>query len=215
MKGWLIGFGFLGSTLALPAAVVIDDFSSGDLAFNSGISTSQEGLDANAVIGGRRTIIASTLGSASIDGRVDATRGIFSFASSDFGYFSVTYTIGLAQRVDLLADGSTAFLLEFAYVDPRFSRGLYGLVVDGTSYSLASELFAIEGPGRIEIPFSAFTKSSTFSPGQIVFSAARVEPGFRIELSSITTVPEPSAALMFLAAGCMMITSRTRGSRQR
>lgn len=178
----------------LPAAITIDDFSTGSLAFNSPDSISQEGLDSNSVLGGRRMVSGTVLGSASMDVSINTTEGLFSFTGGDFGYFSVTYSIDLAHQIDLLASGDTAFLLDFSYVDPGFTRGGFYLSVDGVRQTISTELFALDGPGTIEVPFSEFTSGTSFTPSEIVFSADRFEPNLRLELSSITTIPEPRSS---------------------
>ena len=197
----------------LPAAITIDDFSSGSLAFSSSDSISQEGLDTNSVLGGRRMVSGTVLRSASMDVIINTTEGLFSFTSGDFGYFSITYSIDLAHQIDLLASGDTAFLLDFSYVDPGFWRGGFQLSADGVRQSIATELFALDGPGTIEIPFSAFTSATSFAPSEIVFSADRFEPNSRLELSSIRTIPEPRLAIL-LATGALLTTMNCRTRRR-
>jgi hypothetical protein len=192
-------------------AVIIDNFRVGGLEFTSASSISQEGLDTNSVLAGRRTVSGSALRSAPMDVRVNTSDGIFSFSSNDFGYFSVTYIIDPPNQLDLIASGYSAFLLEFSFVDPRFWRGLYELNVDGVRYNLARELFALDGAGVIEVPFSVFTNATSFSPSEIVFSGARVEPNLRLELSAISAIPEPSSHFLLIAAATLIyIFSRTR-----
>ncbi len=195
----------------LPAAIIIDNFNTGSLDFSSSDVISQQGLDANSVLSANRTVSGRALGSASMDVRVNTTESTFSFSSSNFGYFAITYSFNLENQVDLLANGDTSFLLNFAYVDPGFWRGRYGFTVDGVRYSLARELFELNGSGTIEVPFSAFTSAASFTPTEIIFSADRVEPNLRLELSSITTIPEPRLpVLLVIGAVCTAINCRTR-----
>ncbi|WP_411844933.1 hypothetical protein AAFN60_13565 [Roseibacillus persicicus] len=209
MKRLLLACGLLFPTGFSNGAITIDDFSVGGLALNHSDSISQEGLDPALVFGGRRLISASSLRSAPLNLTLDTEATAFSFLSSDFGYLSLSYSIEPEDQIDLLACGDTAFLLSFSYVDSGFWRGSYHLTVDGVESSISSELFALEGPGTIEIPFSAFTSESTFSPAEIVFSASRVEPNLRLELASIATIPEPQLPLFF-AIGVSFVFINTR-----
>ncbi len=193
-----------------PAAVTIDNFNVGDLEFSASDSISQVGLDPNAVLGGNRTVTANALRSSQMNVRIDSMAGKFSFTSEDFGYFSITYRLDSIPQMDFMADGSSAFLLDFSFVDPGFWRGSYGLQVDGKSYSFSRSLFDIAGPGTIKIPFSAFTAENSFRPSEIVISGSRVEAGLRLELSSITTIPEPGPGFVLMSGAILGAMRRRR-----
>lgn len=192
------------------SAVNIDDFSVGPLEMTEESVILQEGLDSSSVIGGNRTLFARALDETSFSARVNTTLNAFSFESSRFGYFTLTYSIDPNSQIDLLASGNTAFLLDFSYVHPDFRRGIYELTVNDVSYDFARELFSIEGPGEVIIPFSEFTDQSTFIPREISLRAARVEPGLRLEISSITAIPEPSITGLLIACFSFFIVRRSR-----
>ncbi|TVP75431.1 MAG: hypothetical protein EA353_13925 [Puniceicoccaceae bacterium] len=71
-------------------------------------------------------------------------------------------------------------------VSTGYSAG--ALIIDnfregGVEFTSANSLFALDGAGVIEVPFSVFTNATSFLPSEIVFSGARVEPNLRLELS--------------------------------
>jgi hypothetical protein len=209
----LVTYGvWLAVTTRLPAAIMIDDFSTGDLAFTTTTTIRQTSLDTRHVWGGQRMVSGNTLGTAIMNARVDTTNGVFSYSSQNWGYFTLSYTLDPQQQIDLIGAGYTAFRLDFAYVDPGFWRGLYDLTVNGVRWNVSTELFTIDGAGVIEVPFSRFTKESSFTPREIIFSASRVEPNLRLELSSLSVIPEPRIPLL-LAIG-VVFTSLSRGKKR-
>lgn len=202
-------------SFGLPAgcfgATVIDDFTTGALELDSPNSVYQDSLSRSSLIDGNRGVFAN--GSTPMHVSVNTATGAFSFQSLNWGYFTLTYAIDAGSEIDLLGDGSTAFRLTFADVTPGLWRGRYTFSVDGVIHHFAEDLFALNGPGVIEIPFSIFTSGQTFSPAEIELSAIRVEPGFQITISSIDTVPEPSVSVLVLSMTLFLIR-RSRKTRE-
>jgi hypothetical protein len=195
-------------TKELPAAVIIDDFRTGALAFTSTTTIRQNGLDTSHVWGGQRTVSGNALNAAAMDAQVDTTKGVFSYSSQSYGYFTLSYIIDSQRQMDLIGAGYTAFRMDFSYVDPSFWRGLYDLTVNGVRHNVSTPLFAVEGAGVIEVPFSRFTNQPTFTPREIIFSASRVEPNLRMELSSLSVIPEPRIPLLLAIAAVFTAVSR-------
>lgn len=204
-------------TFTCPAAVILDDFNVGEVILTSPGSISQEALPTQAVASGSRHLEVSRLlggnGGIPFDARVNPLAGRFEFVSPSFGYFTLTYTFATGTGVDLLADGSTAFRLVFPQVTPGLWRGLYNFIVDGVSHSFSEDLFALNGPGVIDIPFSYFTQESTFIPTTISVSGSRVEPDHTLTIGYIGTIPE-SGTVSLLSLSWAFFTRRSGAKRQ-
>ena len=191
--------------------VTIDSFSDGPLFLTTSQTVVQDSLDTQTVASGGRKVSVSALNSVPFEARVNTTSGDFAFESATFGYFTLSYAFAAGMEVDLKADGSTAFRLFFPEVTPGLWRGRYAFTVDGVSYEFSKELFAIEGSGAFDVPFSFFTTEPVFAPSAIRISGSRVEPGIRIVLESVATVPEPSMGILLAGSLCTLLKrSRTR-----
>ena len=188
------------------ATVTIDDFSVGEYTLSGTGGENQLDLPRDAVASGSREIWTR---SVDAETRVNTTSGRLEFSTVATGYLSLDYRFGPGEEIDLLADGSTHFRLIFADVGPGQWRGLYRLNVDGVPYSFGQELFALNGAGVIDIPFSHYTDQSTFAPSRITLDVARVEPGFSFAIDSFTTVPEPTTPLL-ASLGMALIGIRRR-----
>ncbi|MCA9231169.1 MAG: hypothetical protein KDA57_10980 [Planctomycetales bacterium] len=193
----------------IASALVIDNFGDGDLSLTafslSGETAIQGGLDTSSVVGGVRRAHAGTLsgGNATLD--IDSTGELFEFhAVSSFGYFNLAYGTEAPLHVDLSADGADAFELDFTHVTPGLFRGTYSMNLGSSSGSavryFAQELFALNGPGIVRIPFSDFPNVDFTEVLEISVNAVRVEPGYEISLGSIRTVPEPASACIVALA---------------
>jgi hypothetical protein len=208
MKRLAFAFLLAGLPHLSPAAVTIDSFDVGEITLTTSGSTMQEGLDTVSVAAGRRSISA---GADPFEARVNTTASEFRFWGGSFGGFNLTYIFDAGSEIDLMADGSTAFRVIFSDVTPGLYRGRYLFTVDDVLYRLSEELFALDGPGVIDIPFSYFTQSSSFAPSSISISGQRTEPGYTFAISSIATIPEPQTALLVgVGAAFLTLNGRTR-----
>ncbi|MBB5349828.1 hypothetical protein HNR46_000049 [Haloferula luteola] len=119
------------------------------------------------------------------------------------GYFNVSYQFDTA--VDLLADGATAFMLQFASGTVTANTGIaFPFTIEvgdqrgrtaQRSLSVVPLFWESEGAFSVEIPFSFFTSWIDLSQvSSLDLDGYRITPGASFQLDSITTVPEPSWA---------------------
>jgi len=204
----------------IASALVVDDFRDGalELTLSRSVSTSSQtvlvdSLDPAHTVGGERLVYGSTGDTANL--QIAPNPGFFQFdASVSWGYFRLSY--GSADNpldVNLRADGSNAFLLTFPEVTPGLWRGSYDFSLTSPTgvrtYGLESQLFALNGPGAIRIPFSYFDNLDLTHVSSMTLDAVRVEPTFRIRIGSIVTIPEPASWLsVMLALSTWFLTRR-------
>ncbi|HVV00951.1 MAG TPA: hypothetical protein VHH88_06285 [Verrucomicrobiae bacterium] len=171
--------------------MVIDDFNQGDMTLNAtnyaGTSQVQTGLDPAFTVGGTRRVTVQSLKLAT--GQINAAEGDFNFeATSDFGYFALDYGAEAPLGLQAGGNGGEALVLTFSALHvPGLYRGSYDLTVNGITHDILEDLAALNGPGTIRIPFSAFSSSATFMINTIEFRGVRVEEGYHFALDSIST----------------------------
>jgi hypothetical protein len=194
------------TSVATVQAVVIDDFTDGSILLQAtnynppNVATYQTNLNPSAVIGGERSVYASTQETSRTE--IDSLRGVWSFeATQGVGYFTLGYGTMNPLAVDLRADGNDAFLLSFTDVYTPGSLGSPPLLrVGGVAYSLRSDLLGISGGAVVvRIPFSSFSEEAPFAPDTIQFEGRRIAQSYRFVLDSIITVPEPNAGLLLIS----------------
>jgi hypothetical protein len=195
-------------------AATIDDFSVGPIAVqrNGSLAATalQAGLDPIHVIGGAREVVVGEFGASIQTLTVDTDLRELQFsAPTGGGYFDLLYgSEAQPLNVDLTADGSDAFLVEFAmqggFVTLNFLRVFTssgeGALGGGNPGTIRTDL--PDGKILMEYPFEAFSNSPDFTNVQ------RIELGFhRLStvdgpvLLSFTTIPEPGAmALLGIAS---------------
>jgi hypothetical protein len=201
-------------------ALVIDDFNSGPLTLQvtnlSGQTVLQNGLPTTSVIGGSRLVYGGTTGRDLAVESIDTTAGRFNFINySDFGYFRLTYgSLASPLGMDLTLGGNHSFELSIADLTPGLGRGNFDFKVDtGTGFIRArfgADLFGLNGPGNVIIPFSSFAGADMTHVRVIEIEVGRFEPTFHIAIDSITTVPEPSIVACLSAGLATLFYSRRR-----
>src|SRR5262245_6794230 len=202
------------------SALTIDDFDQGPLFLQvsnlTGQTVVQNGLDPSHVIGGARSTYAGSLSNATLQITTPANAGQFSFsADSSWGYFTLLYGSAAPLGANLLADGSDRFVMNISSLTPGLYRGIFGFKVESGdkwfTYYFGNDLFNLNGPGILTIPFSRFAGADLTQVQQILIDVGRFEPSFQIRLDSITTVPEPSPlALLALALLAPILSFRLK-----
>lgn len=100
--------------------------------------------------------------------------------------------------------GAIGFLLIIDELTPGLWRGLYRFSIQSndawSDCSFSNELFGLNGPGQLTIPFSRFQGADFTHVQTIKIDMARFEPTFRIGIDSIMTVPEPGALALLLTS---------------
>jgi hypothetical protein len=213
------------------SAIVIDDFSVGPITVTRtgamAATAQQAGLDPNHVLGGGRDIVVGQFGLAGQSLTVDTALQELQLtvpAVNDRGYFDLMYgTTAQPLNIDLTADGSDAFLVEFAgpgghvslnwlRVSTSSGEGVLGGGNMGTTTTALSD-----GRILVEYPFSAFSGAPDFtSVDGIRLEFFRLSAFSGPVLRSITTIPEPATAVLVGAAALSQALRRDRrGSPQR
>lgn len=132
----------------------------------------------------------------------------------DRGYFGLNYTS--STPVDLLGDGATAFLVKFEFFEATFPYSLGFYVGDpglqGSSYKFLIRDFStgLVSSAEAVIPFSYFSKTDLTQVKFLGIDASRMPAGSSFVISSITTVPEPSVALLTSGFAIVCLFHRRR-----
>ncbi len=211
MKATICSFVLSVSSLVsslVSSAAVIDDFSQGALSIQvtnvSGQTVYQTGLSTADVLGGARSVYAGSLTNATAV--IDTSAREFRFSSdSSFGYFTLTEGGTFSPSgTDLTADGSDAFAINITQLTFKPFRGVYAFEVEtyGSwyAYNLLGDLAGLNGSGIVTIPFSSFAGVDMRHIQAVGIEVTRFEPSSQIVIGSITTVPEPSAQVLFFGA---------------
>lgn len=211
---WLVGMGLVPGAAG---ALTVDNFEEGDFSLSAPIPPPssdfvvQTGLSSSNVAGGERDVSVLTR---------DIGNPVASFATANLS------TGAGDDAVVLMSDGDTILrvfynlptgpvdltgggLLDRFVVQVTSAVGSAVLVVFVSDTSSTSEQFSnqlLSGPGLIELPFSQFTGSTDFTAVDRISFDLVLESGGAYSMWSISTLPEPSAALQ-LAAGAAMLSS--------
>jgi len=113
-------FGCLAfAALARPAnAIVIDDFSVGEIVIDGPATQDQAGLDPAHVLGGSRRI---QLGQSGNGSHIEIADDQFKFNSVGWGYFTLTYgAVESLGGVNLTQEGHDRLRIKFGSVGPGF-----------------------------------------------------------------------------------------------
>jgi hypothetical protein len=204
-------------------ASTIDDFSQGALSLQAtdylpGQTAVQEGLSASAVIGGVRSVYAGSVDLATLS--IDPAVGRFLFsADSSWGYFTLQYGDTIPLAANLSGDGSNQFLINIDELTPGLWRGDFSFEIksndEWSSCGFDDDLFALNGPGQLTIPFSRFQGADLTHIQAIRIHVGRFEPTFRIGIDSIMTIPEPGTLTMLLGLGICLALFAYKKSRRR
>jgi len=173
--------------LTRPAdAIVIDDFSTGEIVIDGPATQDQAGLDPAHILGGSRRI---QLGQSGNGSHIEIADDRFKFSSVGWGYVTLTY--GAAESlggVDLTQNGHDRFRIKFGKVTTNYTpMALYiNLSPSSSSNGVSWTATKTWDGGAIEIPFASFPSSLT-SVQKIVFDAFRNQAGTEFEIESIST----------------------------
>lgn len=115
------------------------------------------------------------------------------------GYFHIDYSS--STPVSLLGDGATSVRIMF----DRFSAP-YPYILDvyfestgvRQDYPIQAVRGGIDTPTAVDIPFSVFDQTDFGSVDGFGIDAARFPIGASLRISGISTVPEPSTAMLFV-----------------
>jgi len=167
-------------------AIVIDDFSAGEIDIDGPATQDQTDLDPAHVIGGSRRIQLGQFGNGS---HVEITNDQLQFNSVGWGYVTLTY--GGTQAlggVDLTADGHDRIRIKFGNVTTNYTpMSLYVNLSPSSSSNGVSWQAAQAWDGiTIEIPYAGFPSPVT-AVQKIVFDAFRNQAGTGFEIESIST----------------------------
>jgi hypothetical protein len=180
--------GFLSLVaLARPAgAIVIDDFSVGELVIDGPATQDQTNLDPARVIGGARRIELGQHGDGS---HLEIADDRFTFSSVGRGYITLSYGAGESLGgIDLTGNGHDRLRIKFGKVTTNYTPMRLFVNLPPTSSSNGVGWTATQAwdGGTIEIPFANFP-SSLSSVQKIVFDAFRNPAGTEYEIESIST----------------------------
>ncbi|RIK83548.1 MAG: hypothetical protein DCC67_05860 [Planctomycetota bacterium] len=186
----------LGALAALSAtrggAIVIDDFSVGQIVVADNLPVDQLGLDPNHVLGGSRRIAIGQYGSGS---RLEVTDdGRLMLSSTGWGYHTITYGAAAPlDGVDLTAEGHDRLRLTFGEIGGGFHPLRVYVNLPTNSSSNAVSLYVQDAwDGLIlEYPYSSFPVS--FSSVQRIALDSFRNPGTAYAIDSLVTAG-PSAA---------------------
>jgi hypothetical protein len=219
----------LALAAARPAtAVTIDDFSVGPITLTrtgaTAAAAQQTGLDPNHVLGGARDItVGASGGDAGQSVTIDtAARQLQFTIDTSLGYFDLVYgSMAQPLNVDLTADGSDAFRIDFSKTGSHISLqrlSVFTAGADGTlSGSNSNVLKATlpDGRVRVEYPFSAFPGVNFSAVERIGLGFVRVSNADDPVILGIVTVPEPAASTLLAVGAVALCRCRRLRSPQR
>lgn len=170
-------------------AVVIDDFSVGDVRLLSPSETvSQTLLDPSSVVGGARRIAVHQ---NAMDLSISAA-GLVAKRTGDWGYFTLMYGFDAPLNADFTENGHDRLRLKFNSDGSENAAGILWISINSalppTSNAPGPGLGTIRGGAIIEIPYSEYATNmaqvSTFA-----IQSVRMSGGF--SLDSVTTAGPP------------------------
>lgn len=132
----------------------------------------------------------------------------------DRGYFGLNYASSIP--VDLLGDGATAFLVKFEFFEATFPYIITLYVGDWRQndsygkFSIQDFNTGLVSSAEAVIPFHAFSKTDLTQVEFLGIYASRMPAGSSFVISSITTVPEPSVALLTSGLAMVFLCHRRR-----
>ena len=182
----LLGFLALAVIARSAHAIVIDDFSAGEIVIDGPAAQDQTDLDPAHVIGGSRRIQLGQFGNGSL---VEIADDQLQFNSIGWGYVTLTY--GATQSlggIDLTANGHDRIRIKFGNVTTNYTpMSLYvDLSPNSSSNGVGWQATQAWDEITIEIPYASFPSSVT-AVQKIVFDAIRNQAGTEFEIESIST----------------------------
>lgn len=173
-------------------AIVIDDFSAGEIVIDGPATQDQTDLDSAHVIGGARRIQLGQFGNGS---HLEIADDRFKFSSVGWGYITLTY--GAAEslgNVDLTQNGHDRFRIKFGKVTTNYTPMRLYVNLSPTSSSNGIQWTVKQGwaENTFEIPFANFPSTLT-SVQRIVLDSIRNPAGTEFEIESISTAGSPLA----------------------
>lgn len=199
----LVGFS------SVATARIIDSFSVGPQSFspsdNAPLTNTRTGLDPSVVIGGEReTMFRSVSDNSGSTAIVDTNNEELRLTANQFAYLQLKYGASAPLNADLTADGADRFEIVFSSFSLQLFRGTYDLILVSNGainrQSFVDELFALNGGGTVEIPFSAFSNIDFTDVDEIQIDMSRIEIGLTMTIDIIHTTPEPNSLLAMLLA---------------
>lgn len=166
-------------------AIVIDDFSAGEIVIDGPATQDQTDLDPAHVIGGARRI---QLGQSGNGSHIEINDQL-QFSSIGWGYVTLTY--GATQSlggIDLTANGHDRIRIKFGKVTTNYTpMALYvNLSPSSSSNGVGWQATQAWDGITIEIPFAGFPSPFT-AVQKIAFDAFRNQAGTEFEIESIST----------------------------
>jgi hypothetical protein len=198
-------------------ALVIDDFASGPLLLQTtnypGLPIVQTGLPTFSVIGGSRFVRASAVFGGIATAEINTNSGTFNFSTdaNSSGYFTLTYGGVLSPLGNLTSGGNDRFQIAIAEMTSGLLyRGLFDFSVDTRSgwktYHFEQDISKLTSPGNITIPFANFVGADMTQVIAIQIDAGRTPRSSLIAFDSIiTTIPEPSALIVFTVGISLLV----------
>ena len=180
------------AALARPAgAILIDDFSAGEIVIDGPATQDQTSLDPAHVIGGSRRLELGQYGNGS---HIEIADDQFNFSSSGWGYFTLTYgAVEPLGGIDFTQQGHDRLRIKFGDVSGSHPFGVYfnwssGWSSNGRTVSVQDNWDDLV----VEIAYSQF--STPFDQVQkVIIDAIRNPAGTGFSIDSIETAG-PSAA---------------------
>lgn len=221
-------FGFaVGLLWCVPVeAVVVDDFSDGPIVITASNAAAtmqmQSGLDAAAVVGGKRrwtvqsySIVGpSPLATATVDTLLGELR--LQAAASNNGSLRLRYGTNDDQlAVDLTAGGHDRLRIDFSELpsDPAkilgflVSADTVGPGISGSSRSFLDEVRGLGTSGTLDVPYSLLP-FPTFSDIDILELTISVAANTTVAIADIRSVPEPASAILVLVIVAIGVSQR-------
>lgn len=217
---------------AAPAfAVVLDDFDSGSISLASPSTTNAEQTNLPAVAGGERLWRYSVIGSGtgSVQMTVDASAGTYHYLAPPTrtaASFGLSYNGGNptlpAMDLDLSADGSTGWAIDFAYANFPSGAGHLDITMGSKTGTTTGGIYYYQPinnsatPFSIYLPFSeppGYPYASNLDPHHVTSFGlgsfnGNLTGGDFVITSIHTAVPEPCSLVLSCAGALWMLRRR-------